>query len=175
MRSVPLNTLALQRLYHWEKEAPERVVLTQPMGQGVVQAYTWAQVADQVRRMAAHLKAAGFKDSEITLFPDPAHPKEGGMVAVLPGSDPKAKPILLLAHMDVVEAKREDWTRDPFKLIEEDGYFYGRGASDMKNGDVAMTMALLKLKIFCPMALPKKSGKMQGSWLKSSAQMGDLF
>ena len=61
MRSVPLDTLALQRLYHGEKEAPDRVVLTQPMGQGVVQAYTWAQVADQVRRMAAHLKAQGWE------------------------------------------------------------------------------------------------------------------
>ena len=53
-------------------------------------------------------------------------------MAVLHGSDPTAKAILMLAHVDVVEAKREDWTRDPFTLIEEDGYFYGRGTSDMK-------------------------------------------
>jgi acetylornithine deacetylase/succinyl-diaminopimelate desuccinylase-like protein len=55
------------------------------------------------------------------------------LVAVLPGSDPKAKAILLLAHLDVVEAKREDWTRDPFTLVEEDGYFYGRGTADDKS------------------------------------------
>ena len=59
-------------------------------------------------------------------------PKDGGLVAVYPGKDPKAKAILLLAHLDVVEAKREDWTRDPFKLVEENGYFYGRGACDDK-------------------------------------------
>jgi acetylornithine deacetylase/succinyl-diaminopimelate desuccinylase-like protein len=53
-------------------------------------------------------------------------------VAVLPGSDPKAKAILLLAHIDVVEAKREDWARDPFTLVEEDGYFYARGVADDK-------------------------------------------
>jgi Peptidase family M20/M25/M40 len=47
-----------------------------------------------------------------------------------PGRDPKLKAILLLAHIDVVEAKREDWTRDPFKLVEENGSFYARGASD---------------------------------------------
>ena len=51
-------------------------------------------------------------------------------VAILPGSDPSAKAILLLAHIDVVEAKREDWVRDPFTLIEENGKFYARGTVD---------------------------------------------
>ena len=83
-------------------------------------------------RMAARLKAAGFADSQITMFATPEHPKDGGLVAILPGSDKRAKPILLLAHIDVVEAKRADWTRDPFTLIEENGYFYGRGTVDDK-------------------------------------------
>ena len=83
-------------------------------------------------RMAARLKAAGFADSQITMFATPEHPKDGGLVAILPGTDKKAKPILLLAHIDVVEAKRADWTRDPFTLIEENGYFYGRGTVDDK-------------------------------------------
>ena len=83
-------------------------------------------------RMAAHLRDAGFKPDELTLFTDPDHPKEGGLVAVLPGRDPKAKAVLLLAHLDVVEAKRADWTRDPFTLVEENGYLYGRGAADDK-------------------------------------------
>ncbi|MGH6966040.1 MAG: M20/M25/M40 family metallo-hydrolase [Phenylobacterium sp.] len=83
-------------------------------------------------RMAARMKAAGFTDRELTIFTKPGLPLDGGLVAVLPGKDPKAKAILLLAHLDVVEAKREDWTRDPFKLIEENGYFYGRGTSDDK-------------------------------------------
>ena len=84
-------------------------------------------------RMAARLKVAGYSDSDLYLFAAPDHPKEGGLVAVLPGSDPKAKAILLLAHIDVVEAKREDWTRDPFTLVEEDGYFYGLGTADDKS------------------------------------------
>ena len=83
-------------------------------------------------RMAARLKAAGFADSDLHLFTAPEHPKEGGLVAVYPGRDTKLKSILLLAHIDVVEAKREDWTRDPFKLVEENGSFYARGALDDK-------------------------------------------
>jgi len=84
-------------------------------------------------KVAAHLKDAGFADSDLHLFTAPDHPKEGGLVAILPGSDAKAKPILMLGHLDVVEAKREDWTRDPFQFIEENGYFYGRGTADMKS------------------------------------------
>jgi acetylornithine deacetylase/succinyl-diaminopimelate desuccinylase-like protein len=83
-------------------------------------------------RMAAHLKAAGFADEDMHLFSAPGHPKEGGLVAVYPGRDPKQKAILLLAHLDVVEAKREDWTRDPFTLVEENGTFYARGSVDDK-------------------------------------------
>jgi acetylornithine deacetylase/succinyl-diaminopimelate desuccinylase-like protein len=83
-------------------------------------------------RMAAHLQAAGYPESELRIFVPDGHPKEGGLLAVLHGSDPKAKAILMLAHIDVVEAKRADWTRDPFTLIEEGGYFYARGTSDMK-------------------------------------------
>jgi acetylornithine deacetylase/succinyl-diaminopimelate desuccinylase-like protein len=97
-------------------------------------------------RMAARLKAAGFPDGDIRLFAVPEHPKEGGLVAVLPGTDPKARAILLLAHLDVVEAKREDWTRDPFVLVEENGYFYGRGASDDKAHGAIFTDTLIRLK-----------------------------
>ena len=84
------------------------------------------------QRMAARLKAAGLPDSQLTLFADPDHPKEGGLVAVYPGTSRTLKPILGIAHLDVVEAKREDWTRDPFTLVEEKGYFFGRGSLDDK-------------------------------------------
>jgi acetylornithine deacetylase/succinyl-diaminopimelate desuccinylase-like protein len=84
------------------------------------------------QRMAARMKAAGFKDDELTLFATEEHPQDGGLVAVLHGSDPKAKPILLIAHIDVVAAKRADWERDPFKMVEEDGYYYARGIADTK-------------------------------------------
>lgn len=84
------------------------------------------------QRMAARLKAAGMKPAQLTLFSTPDHPKDGGLVAVYPGSDKSLKPILLLAHIDVVVAKRSDWERDPFTLVEENGYFYGRGTTDDK-------------------------------------------
>ena len=78
------------------------------------------------KRMADRLKNAGYPDDDLRIFVPDGHPKEGGLLAALHGSDPSAKAILMLAHVDVVEAKREDWTRDPFTLIEEDGYFYAR-------------------------------------------------
>ena len=83
-------------------------------------------------RLATRLRAAGFPDADLHLFSAPDHPKEGGLVAIYPGRDPKLKAILLLAHLDVVEAKREDWARDPFQLVEENGSFYARGAVDDK-------------------------------------------
>ena len=97
-------------------------------------------------RMATRLKAAGYTDADLHRFAVPDHPKEGGLVAVLPGSDPKAKAILLLAHLDVVEAKREDWTRDPFKLVEEGGYFYGRGTADDKSVAAIWVDVMLRFK-----------------------------
>jgi acetylornithine deacetylase/succinyl-diaminopimelate desuccinylase-like protein len=98
------------------------------------------------QKMAARLKAVGYPDSDLHIFTAPGHAKEGGLVAVLPGSDPKAKAILLLAHLDVVEARREDWTRDPFTLIEEDGYFYGRGTADDKSVAAIWTDIMLRFK-----------------------------
>ncbi len=82
-------------------------------------------------KMAARLKAAGMKDDQLVPYSTPEHPKDGGLVAIYPGTT-KQKPMLLLAHIDVVEAKREDWERDPFKLVEENGYYYARGAVDDK-------------------------------------------
>ncbi|OYU15385.1 MAG: peptidase M20 [Alphaproteobacteria bacterium PA4] len=97
-------------------------------------------------RMATRLKAAGYSDSDITLFATPEKPKEGGLVAILKGSDAKSKPILLLAHLDVVEARREDWTRDPFVMVEEDGYFYGRGTLDDKSQAAIWTDTMIRYK-----------------------------
>jgi acetylornithine deacetylase/succinyl-diaminopimelate desuccinylase-like protein len=79
--------------------------------------------------MAARLKAAGFTDNEVQTFE--TGPKRGNLVARLRGTG-KRKPILLLAHIDVVEALRADWSTDPYKFVEQDGYFYGRGTSDDK-------------------------------------------
>ena len=87
------------------------------------------QAAQQI---AKRLQAAGIPQQQITLFSVPEHPKDGGIVVVYPGTSASLKPLLLLAHIDVVVAKRSDWVRDPFTLIEENGYFYGRGTSDDK-------------------------------------------
>ncbi len=98
------------------------------------------------QRMAAHLKTAGYPDSDVTLFSTPDHPREGGLVAILHGTSKTAKPILLVGHIDVVEAKREDWSRDPFVLVEEKGYFYGRGTADMKAMSATWVDALARFK-----------------------------
>jgi acetylornithine deacetylase/succinyl-diaminopimelate desuccinylase-like protein len=97
-------------------------------------------------KMQTRLKAAGFADSQLIPFSVPEHPKDGGLVAVLPGSSKSLKPMLLLAHIDVVEAKREDWQRDPFTLVEENGYFYGRGTFDDKAQAAIFTDALIRMK-----------------------------
>lgn len=95
-------------------------------------------------RMAARLKEAGMQDSQLTLFATAEKPKDGGLVAVFPGTSKTLKPMLLLAHIDVVEAKRSDWTRDPFTLIEEDGYFFGRGTVDDKAQAAIFTDILVR-------------------------------
>lgn len=113
------------------------------------------QAAAQV---GARLRAAGFADADLTYFALPEKPREGGLVAILKGSDPKAGAVLLLGHLDVVEARREDWTRDPFTLIEENGYFFGRGTADMKALDAIWVDTLTRLKQ--GKAQPKRTLKM---------------
>jgi len=83
-------------------------------------------------RMKARLVAAGYPENQFRVVVPEKFPKFGNLVGEIPGSDPKAPAILLVAHIDVVEAKREDWERDPFKLVEENGYFFARGAIDDK-------------------------------------------
>jgi acetylornithine deacetylase/succinyl-diaminopimelate desuccinylase-like protein len=92
--------------------------------------------------IAARLRAGGIPDADIHL----AGPSEirRNLVARLRGSGAQ-KPLLLLAHLDVVEAKREDWSIDPFTLLEQDGYFYGRGSSDDKAMAAIFTAHVLRL------------------------------
>ncbi len=97
-------------------------------------------------RMATRLRAAGIPDSQLNLFAIPEKPKEGGLVAVYPGTSKTAKPILLIAHIDVVEAKREDWERDPFVMVEENGYFYGRGTADIKSQAAVWVDTLIRFQ-----------------------------
>ena len=97
-------------------------------------------------QIAARLKAAGFGDDQITLFSVPDHPKEGGIVAVYPGTPTTLKPMLLLAHIDVVAAKREDWVRDPYTLVEDNGYYYARGIADDKFMAATWADTLIRFK-----------------------------
>src|SRR3984957_10434838 len=96
--------------------------------------------------MRARLLAAAIPASDTQILAPPDRPKDGALIAVLHGRDRTAKPILLLAHIDVVEAKREDWERDPFKLIEEKGWFYARGASDDKAMAAVFTDNLIRYR-----------------------------
>jgi acetylornithine deacetylase/succinyl-diaminopimelate desuccinylase-like protein len=82
--------------------------------------------------MAGRLKAGGFGAAEMQVIAPAGMPKKGNLIVRLKGSGAK-RPLLLLAHIDVVEAKRADWERDPFKLVEENGYFYARGSADDKS------------------------------------------
>ncbi|HZY34900.1 MAG TPA: M20/M25/M40 family metallo-hydrolase, partial [Rhodanobacter sp.] len=92
--------------------------------------------------LAGKLKAAGFADSDVEIIPVG---ETAALVARYRGTG-EGKPILLSGHMDVVAAKRQDWTRDPFTLIEENGYLYGRGTADMKTAGVVLVQTLIRLK-----------------------------
>lgn len=98
--------------------------------------------------MKARLIAAGYPESDLHILvnPKPNRPQDGNLVAILPGSNPAKKAILLMAHIDVVEAKREDWVRDPFVLNEEGGFFYARGASDDKSMAAIFTDSMVRFK-----------------------------
>lgn len=96
-----------------------------------------------VEAMGARLRAAGFPEGDVQVF-SPA-PRKGNLVARLRGSGAR-KPILLVAHLDVVPANRDDWTVDPFKLTEQDGYFYGRGSSDDKYMAASFVTNLIRYK-----------------------------
>jgi len=93
--------------------------------------------------MAARLKAAGFAEADVHAF-SPA-PRKGDLVARLHGSGAR-KPILLMAHLDVVPASRDDWSVDPFKLTEKDGYFYARGSADDKYMAASFIANLIRYK-----------------------------
>ncbi len=96
--------------------------------------------------MKARLLKAGYTDNDMHVIAPAERPKDGNLIALLPGTDASLKPVMLLAHIDVVEAKREDWERDPFKLIEENGYFYARGVADDKAMAAIFTDAMIRYK-----------------------------
>src|SRR5258708_21898295 len=100
-------------------------------------------VTTAAEAMAKRLRDAGFFEKDVVV----AGPNERkkNLVARFHGTG-KHKPALFIGHLDVVEARREDWTTDPFQFIEKDGYFYGRGTQDMKEGDAILVANFIRLK-----------------------------
>src|SRR3954451_21400703 len=99
--------------------------------------------AKAAEAMAARLRTGGFPDADVRVL-SPA-PRKGNLVARLRGTGAR-KPILLLAHIDVVPAAREDWSTDPFKLVEQDGFFYARGSGDDKFMAAAFVANLIRYR-----------------------------
>jgi acetylornithine deacetylase/succinyl-diaminopimelate desuccinylase-like protein len=93
--------------------------------------------------MALRLRAAGFASGDMQIIGP--RPERANLVARLRGSGVH-RPILLMAHLDVVEARKADWSTDPFQFVEKDGYFYGRGSADNKSGDTILVTSFIRLK-----------------------------
>ena len=122
--------------------------------------------------MAKRLRSAGYADSDI--FIGGPNDRKKNLVVRLRGTGAK-QPVLLIGHLDVVEAHREDWTSDPFQLLEKDGYFYGRGVVDMKGSDAIYVLTMMRLKqegyrpdrdIILALTADEEGGKSNGvDWL----------
>jgi acetylornithine deacetylase/succinyl-diaminopimelate desuccinylase-like protein len=122
--------------------------------------------------MAQRLRDAGFPASQVQVLGP--NDRKGNLVARLRGTGAR-RPILLLCHLDVVEARREDWSTDPFEFTERDGYFYGRGTQDVKDGDAILVTILIRLEqegyrpdrdIILALTADEEGGKSNGvDWL----------
>jgi acetylornithine deacetylase/succinyl-diaminopimelate desuccinylase-like protein len=100
-------------------------------------------VTTAAEAMAASLREAGFAQKDVIVAGP--NDKKKNLVARLHGTG-KRKPLLFIGHLDVVEARREDWTTDPFQFVEKEGFFYGRGTQDMKEGDAILVTNFIRLK-----------------------------
>jgi acetylornithine deacetylase/succinyl-diaminopimelate desuccinylase-like protein len=129
-------------------------------------------VTTAAEAMAKRLRDAGFPESDVQVLGP--NDRKKNMVARLRGTG-QHKPMLLIGHLDVVEARREDWTTDPFQFVEKDGFFYGRGTQDMKSGDAIMVTTLIRMKkegykpdrdIILALTADEEGGKSNGvDWL----------
>jgi acetylornithine deacetylase/succinyl-diaminopimelate desuccinylase-like protein len=107
--------------------------------------YKGGSTTPAARAIANRFLAAGFPASDVQVL-GPAGDKDSSVIVRMPGTSKTLKPILLIAHLDVVEALRSDWSLEPYKLTEKDGFFYGRGTSDIKDGATTLATALLRMK-----------------------------
>lgn len=124
----------------WDRTA--RGILSDLVGMNTTESS--GNTAEAARAMAAKLRAAGFPDSDVVVVEHA--PRKGNLIARLRGRSTAGKPIVLLSHLDVVEARAEDWTLPPFQFIERDGTFYGRGVADDKDDAAIGLTILLRLK-----------------------------
>lgn len=141
--------------------APPRDTATHAMFERIINTPTVlgrTKVPEMAQYLASQFTAAGFPAADVQVLPYATTNADGTQkdqtaalmvrwrAPIAPGATPSAKPIMLLGHMDVVEAKREDSTTDPFVLTEREGYYYGRGTIDMKAGIVGISRAMIKLR-----------------------------
>jgi acetylornithine deacetylase/succinyl-diaminopimelate desuccinylase-like protein len=107
--------------------------------------YKGGSTTPAARAIANRFLAAGFPAADVQVL-GPVGDKDSSVVVRMQGTSKSLKPILLMAHLDVVEALRSDWSLEPYKLTEKDGFFYGRGTSDIKDGAATLAAALLRMK-----------------------------
>jgi acetylornithine deacetylase/succinyl-diaminopimelate desuccinylase-like protein len=123
--------------------------------------------------MAARFRAAGFAAEDVQVIGPNDRKKD--LLVRYRGSASRKKPVLIVAHLDVVEAVRSDWTTDPFQFVEKDGYYYGRGTQDMKEDDAILVADLIRLRregfkpdrdIFLALTADEEGGNFNGvAWL----------
>ncbi|MDB6090731.1 MAG: Acetylornithine deacetylase [Gammaproteobacteria bacterium] len=135
---------------HAQTASPESPESRNALARGIFQELIEINTTDSVgnvttasEAMAKRLLDAGYAPADMAILGP--NDRKKNLVVRLRGTGTR-KPILLIGHLDVVEARREDWTTDPFKFVEKDGYFYGRGTQDMKDGDAIMVATLIRLK-----------------------------
>lgn len=141
LSAVPSLSAQTQSLSRWETQARDLL-------KELIEHNTTESAGDMTAAaaaMARHLRAAGFAEEDITIVAS-GQSRKGNLVVRLRGKNRSLKPILLLSHIDVVEAKPEDWTLPPFQFIERDGTFFGRGVADDKDEGAIHLTILLRLK-----------------------------
>jgi acetylornithine deacetylase/succinyl-diaminopimelate desuccinylase-like protein len=138
---APLSARAQAALTRDQAEA--RAIFQQLIE--IKSSYKEGSTSPAAHAIAQRFLDAGFPASDVHVL-GPAGDKDSNVVVRMQGSSKTLKPILLIAHLDVVEALRSDWSIDPYKLTERDGFFYGRGTSDIKGGATTLAETLLRLK-----------------------------
>jgi acetylornithine deacetylase/succinyl-diaminopimelate desuccinylase-like protein len=148
--AAALFTLVFLSFLAAAQSAPQNPTSPNPLAREIFQQLIEINTTDSVgnvttaaEAMAARLREAGFSGNDVIV--DGPDDRKKNLVARIHGTGQR-KPILFIGHLDVVEARREDWTTDPFKFIEKDGYFYGRGTDDMKEGDAILVTNFIRMK-----------------------------